>query len=77
MMLLEGKSQHSIDNTNYFQRHHWDGYLSTCRALREELHVRLRDLDRAFWASAGQVSPTSWLAREAWPGIVRPDIIQA
>jgi hypothetical protein len=59
MMLLEGKSQRAIDNTNYFQRHYWDSYLITCRALRGELHVRLRDLDRAFWASAGQPFPAS------------------
>jgi hypothetical protein len=57
MMLLEGKSQRAIDKTNYFQRHHWDSYISNCRALGKELHVKLRDLDRAFWASAGRSSP--------------------
>jgi hypothetical protein len=59
MMFLEGKSQRAIDTTNYFQRGYWDRYLDTCRELSRELQVRLRDLDRAFWAAAGLATPVS------------------
>lgn len=54
MMLLEGEPSHVISNTRYFPRFRWDSYLSICQELSRVLQVSLRDLDRAFWAAAGQ-----------------------
>jgi hypothetical protein len=52
-------SRSAIDTTNYFKRGYWDRYLDSCRELCRELQVRLRDLDRAFWAAAGLATPVS------------------
>lgn len=57
MMLLEGRSQSQIQKMGWFPPSRWPGYLGTCRNLSEELGVRLRDLDRAFWMAAGRDQP--------------------
>ena len=57
MMLLEGRSPSKIGNIRMFPRDRWTGYLGTCRELSAELRVRLRDLDRAFWAANGREEP--------------------
>jgi hypothetical protein len=54
LMLLEGKPDRLISRTNYFPRSRWDSYLAICRELQVNLHVSLRDRDRAFWAAAGR-----------------------
>jgi hypothetical protein len=56
-MMLEGKPQATTDRVTYFERRHWLPYLATCLELSQELSVSLRDLDRAFWASAGRRVP--------------------
>lgn len=53
MMVLEGRPQAAIVSTRQFPRSRWEGYIAVCRELATELDVRLRDVDRAFWASAG------------------------
>jgi len=63
MMLLEGEPSHAINTTRYFPRSRWDGYLRTCQELGRVLQVPLRDLDRAFWAAAGQRARASWPVR--------------
>lgn len=57
MMLLEGRSQSEISSIRMFPPDRWTGYLVTCRELSAELRVRLRDLDRAFWAANGREEP--------------------
>jgi hypothetical protein len=58
-MLLEGEPQSSLDATTYFDRSRWEPFMATCRELSAALKVSLRDLDRAFWASAGRRRPSS------------------
>jgi hypothetical protein len=57
MMLLEDEPSHAINNTRYFPRFRWESYLGICHELGRVLRVPLRDLDRAFWAAAGQRAP--------------------
>src|SRR5581483_1507964 len=57
MMLLEGQSPHEIRRIRWFPPGRWPGYLGICRELCAELRVRLRDLDRAFWAADGHEEP--------------------
>lgn len=57
LMLLEGGLPRAIQRTTMFPRRRWPGYLGTCRELSTELHIRLRDLDRAFWAADGREKP--------------------
>lgn len=57
LMLLERRPPPTIQRIRMFPRDRWPGYLSTCRELTAELHTRLRDLDRAFWASDGREEP--------------------
>jgi hypothetical protein len=59
LMLLEGRSPPEIHKIRMFPRGRWSGYLGTCRELSAELHVRLRDLDRAFWAADGREEPVA------------------
>jgi hypothetical protein len=59
VMLLEGRLPSEIHKIRMFPRGRWPGYLGTCRALSAELHVRLRDLDRAFWAADGREEPAA------------------
>jgi hypothetical protein len=37
-----------------FPRGQWHAYLADCQQLARELSLRLRDIDRAFWAAAGR-----------------------
>jgi hypothetical protein len=57
LMLLEGRPTRQIQRIGMFTRDRWPGYLTTCRELSAELDVRLRDLDRAFWAANGCEQP--------------------
>jgi hypothetical protein len=57
LMLLEGRLPSEIRKVKMFPRRRWPGYLGTCRELSAELHVQLRDLDRAFWAADGREEP--------------------
>lgn len=57
LMLLEERQPPEIRKIKMFPRGRWPGYLGTCRELSAELHVRLRDLDRAFWAADGREEP--------------------
>jgi hypothetical protein len=59
LMLLEGRLPPEIHKIRMFPRGRWSGYLGTCRELSAELHVRLRDLDRAFWAADGHEEPVA------------------
>jgi hypothetical protein len=57
LMLLEGRLPPEIRKVRMFPRGRWPSYLGTCRELSAELRVRLRDLDRAFWAADGREEP--------------------
>jgi hypothetical protein len=57
LMLLEGRQPAEIQRIRMFPRGLWRGYLGTCRELSRELHVALRDLDRAFWTANGREEP--------------------
>lgn len=57
LMLLEGRSPRAIQKIRMFPRGRWPGYLDTCRELSAKLHIRLRDLDRAFWTANGREQP--------------------
>lgn len=57
LMLLEGRQPQAIQGVRMFPRGRWPGYLDTSRELSAELHIRLRDLDRAFWAADGREKP--------------------
>ena len=59
LMLLEGRLPPEIHKIRMFPRGRWPGYLGTCRELSAELRVRLRDLDRTFWAADGREEPTA------------------
>jgi hypothetical protein len=59
MMLLEGRARPEIDRIWWFPPGRWRGYLAACRELSERLGIRLRDLDRAFWAADGCEEPQS------------------
>lgn len=57
MLLEERQPRRAMQRIRMFPRDRWPGYLGTCRELSAELRIRLRDLDRAFWAADGREEP--------------------
>ncbi len=58
--LIQGAPQPMITSIKQFQRSSWIPYLNLCRDMSHALGIRLRDIDRAFWVSAGRRPPAGF-----------------